>query len=322
MFKILWVDTIPKEMENYVASLLPDGFELETLKDQSFAQAAKQITDSDFLLVSGKLKISGDLLKQAGKLKLVQKIGAGYDTLDLDAIKDLGLMAARTSKANADAVAELTILLVLSLYRKLVYLDKRVRQGFWDKWPIRMDSFELAGKTFGIIGLGEIGKEVARRAAAFKCDIIYYQRNQLSEEEESQLKVNYVSLDYLLQNSDVISVHVPLTSSTAGYIGEREFKKMKRSAIIINTSRGGVIDENALYHALVSRSISGAGLDVFTREPTGQDNPLFALENTVVTPHIGGATSDTFTRAIKKSFANIIRVAEGGEPHPEDIIVT
>jgi glyoxylate reductase/D-3-phosphoglycerate dehydrogenase len=174
--------------------------------------------------------------------------------------------------------------------------------------------YELAGKTLGIVGLGTIGKRVARRAPAFDMKVQYYDIVRLSEDQEDALGVRFALLPELLRTSDVVSVHVPLNARTRNMMGAREFAMMKESAILINTCRGPVVDEAALYQALTTRQIAAAGLDVMVEEPPKADHPLFKLDNVTITPHMAGPTLENWPKAFRNGFDNIERVAAGGRP--------
>jgi phosphoglycerate dehydrogenase-like enzyme len=174
--------------------------------------------------------------------------------------------------------------------------------------------YELAGKTLGIVGLGNIGKKVARRAAAFDMAVQYYDIVRLTEDQEDALGARFVLFEELLRTSDVLSLHVPLTDATRGMLGARELGMMKRSAIVINTCRGPVIDEDALHRALTQGQIAGAGLDVFVEEPPAPGHRLFALPNVTLTPHSAGPTWENWTARFRNGFDNIQRVAAGDKP--------
>jgi phosphoglycerate dehydrogenase-like enzyme len=175
-------------------------------------------------------------------------------------------------------------------------------------------TYELAGKTLGIVGLGTIGKKVARRAQAFDMHVQYYDTLRLSEDQEDALGVHFVLFPELLRTSDVVSLHVPLNDTTRGMVSTREFAAMKDSAILINTCRGPVVDEEALHRALTTRQIAAAGLDVMVQEPPQMDHPLFKLDNITITPHTAGPTWENWTKAFRNAFDNIQRVAAGSQP--------
>jgi len=220
---------------------------------------------------------------------------------------------ANNGGANAIAVAEHTIMLMLAVLKRVVKMHNDVVAGRWraaDEGRIH----ELAGRTLGIIGLGNIGKKVARRAAAFDMDVRYYDVKRLTEDEEDAIGVRFVLLTELLRASDVVSLHVPLDDSTRKMLGTRELGMMKRTAILINTCRGPVVDEDALHKALVGGHIAGAGLDVMVEEPPAPNHPLFALPNVTLTPHSAGPTWENWTSRFRNGFDNIQRVAAGGRP--------
>jgi D-3-phosphoglycerate dehydrogenase len=187
-----------------------------------------------------------------------------------------------------------------------------LRQGEWLKWALRSTSFELAGKTLGLLGFGRIGQAVAKRAHAFDARILYHDP-YLPEPPPAAASwgVRPVSFEELLRESDILSVHVPATDETRRLLSTREFERMKRSAILINTSRGAVVDEPALIQALQSKTIGGAGLDVFEQEPINRDNPLLKMECVIVTPHISAGTVDALREKMRSVFANLRRFAEG-----------
>jgi phosphoglycerate dehydrogenase-like enzyme len=220
---------------------------------------------------------------------------------------------ANNGGANAIAVAEHTILLMLAVQKRLVKLHNDVVAGKWrasdySEAQIR----EMAGKTLGIIGLGNIGKKVARRAAAFDMGVQYYDIQRLTEDQEDALGVRFALLTELLRSSDIVSLHVPLDDTTRKILGPAEFGLMKRGAVLINTCRGPVVDEDALYRALTQGQIAGAGLDVMVEEPPKAHHPLFALPNVTLTPHSAGPTWENWASRFRNGFDNIQRVAAGG----------
>jgi glyoxylate reductase/D-3-phosphoglycerate dehydrogenase len=217
--------------------------------------------------------------------------------------------------ANSVAVAEHTMMLMLAVYRKLAWNHNNVVSGKWrvgDFASVRF--FELAGKTLGIVGLGTIGKKVARRAQAFDMRVQYYDVVRLSEDQEDALGVHFILFPELLRTSDIVTLHVPLNEHTHNMLGTREFAIMKDSAILINTCRGPVVDENALHQALTTRQIAAAGLDVMVQEPPQPEHPLFKLDNVLITPHTAGPTWENWTKAFRNGFDNIQRVASGAQP--------
>lgn len=256
------------------------------------------------------------LLNEFPKLKIIARYGVGYDNVDVEACTRRGIYVTHTPGVLSHSVAELTIGLMLCLSRKIIQADKYVRTEWakLEKLPNLLKGMDLHGKILGIIGLGRIGYQVAVRAKAFGMEIMYYDVERKRDAEEN-LGAHYASLETLLRKADFISLHVPLTSETRGLIGERELKLMKPTAYLINTSRGPVVDEEALYRALKEGWIAGAGLDVFSREPLPLNSPLTSLENVILTPHVGTYTAET-RRAMALMCIENVRAALMGETPP------
>lgn len=264
-------------------------------------------------IVAGAERIDGELLDRAPRLRLVARFGVGYDNVDVEACTRRGVYVTHTPGVLSGAVADLTWGLILALARHLVVADRFVRE----RWALRRGDLsfgiDLEGKTLGIIGLGRIGSEVARRAQGFGVKVIYHDVVRKPELEEAY-GAEYVSLEKLLRESDIVSIHVPLLPSTERLIGEGELKLMKPTALLINTSRGRVIDQKALVKALREGWIAGAALDVYEEEPIPLEDPLLKLENVVLTPHIGSATRETRRRMAEVCARNIRAVLEGRKP--------
>jgi phosphoglycerate dehydrogenase-like enzyme len=260
-------------------------------------------------------ELNGEFFKAAPGLKLVQLISAGYDRLDVAAAKRAGVPVANNGGSNSVAVAEHTLMLMLAVYRKLSWHHANVVTGKWRVGDFASHRlYELEGKTLGIVGLGTIGKKVARRAAAFGMRILYYDIARLAEDAEDALGVRFVLLPELLRTSDIVSLHVPLNDATRNMISTRELGMMQPSGVLINTCRGPVVDEAALHTALTSGRIAAAGLDVMVEEPPIANHPLFGLENVTFTPHMAGPTWDNWFKAFRNAFDNVQRVARGERP--------
>jgi lactate dehydrogenase-like 2-hydroxyacid dehydrogenase len=211
-------------------------------------------------------------------------------------------------------VADHAVLAMLSLYRRLSAADRTVREGRWSAAIDGMNTFEMANKVVGVLGFGNIGQKVARRVQAFDAIVQYYDKFPLPPERERELKAKRVSLDELFRTSDIISCHAPLTNETRHVVNRERLATMKPTAVIINTSRGPVVDEAAITEALQQKRIAGAGLDVFEKEPVDPGNPLLKLENVVVSPHSAGTTWDTWFRRADFAYKNMKRVWEGQPP--------
>jgi phosphoglycerate dehydrogenase-like enzyme len=256
--------------------------------------------------------MGGEFFRSASKLRLVQLLSAGYDHVDVEAARKAGVPVSNNGGANAIAVAEHTLMLMLAVQKRLVRFHNDVAAGKWRAGkPDETRIYELAGRTLGIVGLGNIGKKVARRAAAFDMKIQYYDIVRLTEDQEDALGARFVLFEELLRTSDVVSLHVPLTDGTRRLMGAREFALMKPGAILVNTCRGPVVDEDALHRALTQKQIAGAGLDVFVEEPPKPNHPLFALPNVTLSPHSAGPTWENWTARFRNGFDNIQRVASG-----------
>ncbi|MBI3950623.1 MAG: hydroxyacid dehydrogenase [Acidobacteria bacterium] len=260
--------------------------------------------------------ITEEFLTQAPRLRFIQQPSVGYQHIDLKACQQRGVAVANTPGVNDVAVAEHTLMLVLALLRKAFYAHRLTSRGEWVQRELIWERgvFELQGKNYGVIGMGRIGREVARRLAVFGTQTYYNDPIRLSSSDESELRVQYKPLDDLLRICDIISLHVPLTEQTRGMIGERQLSLVKFSAIFINVARGESVDEAALARRLREKKLAGAGLDVFSVEPIPRDHPLLGLENVILTPHIAGATAEVRQRVVQMAVANMVRVLRGEEP--------
>ena len=313
---VLCVDILPPAMRELMAGLKPEGLDLVFAETATEEERAANARDADYLLCSW-TPVSGQVIETGAKLKLIQKYGIGVDKIDLEAAARRGIPVCISAGVNAVAVAETAITLMLGVYKRLCVAHNTLRAGQWLKWELRTGCYELWQKTVGLLGGGAIGRAVAKRLShGFECRVLYYDILRLPEETERALGMLYTPLEDLLRQSDIVSLHIPLTPETRGVIGARTLAWMKPTAVLINTSRGGVVDEPALIAALQHGTIAAAGLDVFAKEPPDRDNPLLQMDNVVVTPHNGGGTVDTMKRIIGHAFDNILKV-ERGEPLPE-----
>ena len=292
---------------------VPEGFD-GTWKPYQLdnEEKANLIRNVEFLVLHP-AEISGSLLREAKSLRLIQLLSAGYDQVDLATAAELGIPVATNGGANAWGVADQTVALLLALYRRLIQCDRSVREGKWRKAISGFDTFEVAEKTVGLIGGGNIGRKVAKRFKAFETRILYHDIVS-APDIEKELGACRVPLDELLRESDIVSIHVPLLKSTRNLIGERELSLMKPTAVILNTSRGEIVDEVALCAALREKRIAGAGLDVYHQEPISLENPLLKLENVILTPHTAGHTYEGWFRRSRFAWENIQRVASGQTP--------
>jgi lactate dehydrogenase-like 2-hydroxyacid dehydrogenase len=252
------------------------------------------------------------------KVKLIQQPSTGFDHIDIEACAKKGIPVANIGGANAISVAEHTIALALILLKRITYAHQKMLEGNWTQEELLNVATELSGKTWGLIGLGRIGREVANRAKSLGARIVYYDVKRLADDEEGKLGYSFRPLQRLLSESDVVSIHAPLTQETRGMIGEKELRMMRSSTVFINPSRGELTDEAALGKALREGWIGGAGVDVFSKEPPDMSHPLILAAkeggNIVLTPHIAGATSDARIRIIQLTVENALRVMLGQKP--------
>jgi phosphoglycerate dehydrogenase-like enzyme len=309
--QVVYLEPVPDGVEAIIRGCLPDGLTLHVRgADESPVEAVRE---ADFVLVAT-TPVTAEVIQAAPRLKLIQHQGVGYDNVDVAAATEAGIPLGLTPEGTSKPVAETVFLLILSLYRNLFIANRTLRQGQWLQWELRPQSYNLVGKKMGIVGLGRIGREVAQRAKAFECELLYYDLVRAPAEVEAEYEVEYAPFHDLLAGSDVVTLHVPRTAQTQGMVGEAELARMKPTALLINTARGGLVDETALYQALTNGRIGGAGLDVFAVEPPGVDNPLLHLDNVVAIPHIAAGTRDALADKMRAAFANMQRVAEGKAP--------
>ncbi|CAA9321074.1 MAG: D-3-phosphoglycerate dehydrogenase [uncultured Chloroflexia bacterium] len=248
---------------------------------------------------------------------MIQHQGVGYNNIDLAAAAGADIAVALTPEGTSGPVAEHVFLLILSLYRRLFEARASLREGRWLQWDLRPNSYDLAGKRIGIVGLGRIGREVAKRARAFDCDVVYCDAVRAPEDIEAELGVVYTHFEDLLQRSDIVTVHVPLSQETRALIGAAELALMQPSALLLNVARGGIVDETALYEALVAGRLAGAGLDVYASEPPDAALPLLHLDNVIATPHVAAGTRDALVAKMTAAFANMQRRLNGETLHNE-----
>jgi|OSPMetMinimDraft_2_1075162.scaffolds.fasta_scaffold01555_5 D-3-phosphoglycerate dehydrogenase len=262
-------------------------------------------------IVNRKAKLSKEILNSCEKLKLIARTGVGVDEtrIDLEEFKKRGITVTYNPGVNSPSVAELTFLLILLLYRKIFKINELTREGRWSDAQ-KIIGYELAGKVLGIIGLGNIGRRVAKIGKAFEMEVLGYDP-LIPKDNIVELGAKPCDFYELLSSSDIITIHVPLTPQTYKMISNREIELMKKNAIIINTSRGGIVDEEALYEALRNKRILGAGLDVLSVEPPYPNHPLFKLENVVITPHIGGVTYEATERGFIGALTEVLNFLQG-----------
>jgi phosphoglycerate dehydrogenase-like enzyme len=304
----------PAPIMEIAQELLPPGLELVVV-DPAKPEFYDKAGDADYYMGSPRTGIGNEFFRAAPKLKLVQLTSAGYDRVDLEAARKAKVPVSNNGGANSVAVAEHAVMLMLAVLKKLVYHHLNVVSGTWrasDFAAVR--TYELEGKRLGIVGLGNIGKKVARRVQGFDMDVRYYDVIRMTGDQEDALGVRYALFTELLRTCDIVTLHVPLNDVTRKMMSTKQFAMMKKTAILVNTCRGPVVDEDALHQALTSGTIAAAGLDVMVEEPPKKNHPLFSLPNVTLTPHSAGPTWDNWTKAYRNGLDNILRVEAGQAP--------
>jgi glyoxylate reductase len=268
----------------------------------------RRLADKDALICVLTDKIDGEVMDAGPSLKVIANIAVGFDNIDIAAARERGIIVTNTPDVLTDAVAELTWALILGIARRVAEGDRMIRAGNWKRWGLDfMLGTELNGKQLGIIGAGRIGRAVAAKAPAFGMKAVFSRRPSESKDSGA------MSVDQLLVSSDVVSIHTPQTPQTHHLIDKKAFARMKRSAILVNTARGPIVDEDALVWALEERLIAGAALDVYENEP--QVHPgLLDRENVLLVPHLGSATRETRTAMAELAVRNALAVLAGDEP--------
>jgi phosphoglycerate dehydrogenase-like enzyme len=251
-------------------------------------------------------RCTSEMIAAAPKLRLIQKIGVGVNTIDLEAAKTRGIPVCNLPGTNSRAVAELTLALMLAVLRRVPRFDASLRSGVWTDLALQDGLGELGGRVVGLVGYGSIPQLLAPVLTAMECEVLYTARKPVPD-----ATARFVPPRTLLEQSDIVSLHLPLTPETDRMIGREALARMKQGSVLINTARGGLVDQTALTEALRSGHLGGAGLDVFTDEPVARDEALLALDNVVITPHVAWITTGTFDRSFSVAAENCRRVAAG-----------
>jgi D-3-phosphoglycerate dehydrogenase len=311
-----WTVLLPEPIEAEARQLLEDsGARVILSPDKSPATVAPLMAEADAVVLRTGIKMSADLVALGTTLKTISRTGAGFDNVDVKAATEHGVIVSSSLGANTTTVAEHALALIFSLYKQLPTLDREMRKG---NFKVRYDylSRDLRGKTLGVIGIGRIGTEIAKACHdSFGMKVVAFDE-YLPDAVKAKLSswVDFVALDGLCAVSDVITMHVPLTDGTRGLINAQRLSLMKKDAIIVNTSRGGVIDEKALAEALNAGNLGGAGLDVFEDEPPKADNPLLACDKAILTPHAAALTQECVVRMAVLGAQRVIDMMNGFVP--------
>jgi phosphoglycerate dehydrogenase-like enzyme len=324
VLKVLVLSPMPEGLIRLFFAESLEKYNLEadftTVNEPGSDKLKQELADADIVIgdYTFKVPITAEMVNLMTKVKLIAQPSTGYDHIDLAACTRKGIPVSNIGGANAISVAEHTLALALILLKRIGYAHRRMTEGSWVQEELLNVAAEVHGKTWGVIGLGRIGNEVTLRARALGAKVVYTDLAKISEQDEVKLGVSFLPLQRLLSESDVVSIHVPLTEKTRGMMGEKEFRLMKSFAVYVNVSRGELNDEAALAKAVTQGWIGGAGVDVFSAEPPGPDNPLLVAAkegaNMILTPHIAGATNDARLRIIQTTVENVVRAALGQPP--------
>jgi phosphoglycerate dehydrogenase-like enzyme len=320
---VLSLAPLPAEILKLLIRQTPDvpDFEVVAGHEMSVDEVKKAISQAEVVLgdYTFKHKITADIASSALKLKLIQQPSVGYQHIDIDACTSRGIKVANTAGANTISVAEHTIAWGLCLLKNMFHAHKSTKQGGWEQMSVK--PAELKDKVWGLIGFGRIGQAVAKRLKPFELSrIIYFDTYRQNQSVEQEFGVEFRDMNTVLSQSDIISLHAPLTETTRNIIDENALKTMKQGAYLINVARAELVDEKALAEALMKGKIAGAGIDVFSEEPISMENPLLGVDSdkVLLSPHVAGVTDEAAGRIINMAAANIARVLKG--EHPDSLI--
>lgn len=307
---ILIGGTFPPGAVEMFLKLLSSNHNIEVVTDIEQFNKKRNVE----VLITRAFKVTKEFIDQNKDLKFIQKWGSGLNTIDVAEAGKRGIPVSNVPGANAYAVSELTILLMLATYRNFLFHNRNMVKGIWTKAQNIESTYCLYKKTIGIIGGGHIGQLVAKKVSAFDAEVIYYDVFRQPEEVEKEYHMRYVTLDQLLKTSDVVTIHIPLNEKTRGFIGREQLKMMKPTSIIINSARGGLIVESDLIQALDEGVILGAGIDCIEHEPIDPKDPILKHEKVTLTPHVGGTSNDLLGEMVPRMAKNVNRFLKGEEP--------
>ena len=290
---------------NIIKGVLPSQFEFKMLDEQTEKCFIDTVEDADYILAGGRTKLTKAVLDNAQNLKMIQRSGVGLDSLDLDAIRAKGIPLYVNQGVNSQSVAEHTLMMILACMKKMPLINFKTKSGIWRKQEQGLQTFELKGKTVGVIGMGNIARTLVKLLKPFQVNILYNNLIQVEHDFETENNMRFVTLDELLQKSDVVTIHCALTSETRNLINAEAIKIMKDGSVLINTARGGIVDMHALVSALMSGKLAFAAIDVHEKEPIPNDYVLKQIENVILTPHIAGVSYDSFKKMMHDAFRNI-----------------
>jgi phosphoglycerate dehydrogenase-like enzyme len=309
------LDSMPAASRAVIEDIFGSVYDLRFV-DADTREAKREIAVGATVLLTMWGAVSAETIEAASGARLIQKLGVGVEKIDVEAAERYGIAVLKAAGINADAVAELAVLLTLAIGRNLPKALAAARSGVMEKESLRAESFQLLGKTVGLLGFGHIGRAVARRLEPFGVSLIYYDLQRAPDDGPAR----FASLDEVLTTADVISLHLPSTPQTRHLINADALSRVKPGVILVNTARGSLIDEAALAKALADGRVFGAGLDVTGEEPLPVSSPLHGLDRVVITPHVGGAVANNFPRVIARAFDNAQAVLAGRPVEPGDVV--
>jgi len=311
---VLYWNRATPDVNAVVREETPAGLRLLLIESEDPAEARARLAEAEFLLIADWALTAADL-EGAPRLRMVQHQGVGYERIDVAALAARKIPLCLCPAGTATGVGEHTLLLILALLKQVVAAHNALMEGRWLQWGLRTRMRDLDGKTLGLVGFGRTGRATARRARGFDVRLLAHDPYvRLTAAERAEFGVELVDQERLFREADIVCCHVPLTDETRHLINRRTLGWMKPSAYLVNVSRGGVVDQEALVEALRTRRIAGAGLDVFSPEPLPPDHPFTTLDNVVLTPHIAAGTLDAFRAKMRFAFENMSRFAEGEPP--------
>jgi phosphoglycerate dehydrogenase-like enzyme len=313
------LDSMPAASRRVIEDIFGASYCVTQAEDDTSAAKRRAAVEATVLLTMWG-SVDAATIAAAPKARLIHKLGVGTDKIDTDAALRRGIIVLKAAGVNAEAVAEHTVLLILAVSRHLGKAMAASRSGQLEKELLRAESFQLLGKTVGLLGLGNVGKAVARRLAGFGVTLIYHDPARASAEVETAIPIRYAEAEELITISDVISLHLPSTPATRKLIDGALLARVKPGLILVNTARGSLVDERALVEAITDGRVLGAGLDVTAEEPLPETSALHDLDRVVLTPHIGGAVANNFPRVIQHAYDNVQAVLAGRSVPSADIV--
>lgn len=319
MTRIVFLDPTTAQRLEQMRGFLPEGWTLDNAPSRTPEDQLAALQGAAFAIASD-VPVTAQMFATPG-LKAIHKWGVGFDSLDLDAARQHGVRVFRLTGSNAPAVAETTLALILAVNRNIVRGHVGIHRGQWPKAELAPTATLLSGKTVGIVGLGYVGKTLARLLQGFGCSVLYTKRTPLSPAEEAAIGVTFAPLDEMLAVSDVITLNTELNDSTRNLIDAAKLALMKPDAILVNAARGGVLVEADLADAIREGRLRGAGIDVFSVEPVQPDNPLLALDRVIMTPHVAAGNNAGFGASIQRMMDNLQAVLDGKPPREIDVLV-